>query len=88
MRTLATDAGIRLTGVLYLVATAAFLGIGVAPDAADWAVMVDRNRVGLLIQPWAVVVPAVLIVALTMGSNLLVDAAMENRTPPRKGRRP
>ncbi|MET9593954.1 ABC transporter permease subunit [Streptomyces sp. NPDC006516] len=87
-RTLAADAGIRLTGVLYLVATAAFLGIGVAPDAADWAVMVDRNRTGLLIQPWAVVVPALLIIALTMGSNLLVDAAMENRTPPRKGRRP
>ena len=46
LRTLAADAGIRLTGVLYLVATAAFLGVGVAPDAADWAVMVDRNRTG------------------------------------------
>ena len=87
LRTLAADAGIRLTGVLYLVATAAFLGIGVAPDAADWAVMVDRNRTGLIVQPWAVVVPALLIVALTMGGNLLVDAAMERRTPVRKGRR-
>ncbi|MFE2022264.1 ABC transporter permease [Streptomyces sp. NPDC059499] len=87
LRTLAADAGIRLTGALYLVATAAFLGIGVAPDATDWAVMVDRNRAGLLVQPWAVVVPALLIVALTMGGNLLVDAAMENRTTPRKGRR-
>ncbi|MFE5918776.1 ABC transporter permease [Streptomyces sp. NPDC056468] len=77
LRTLAADAGIRLTGVLYLVSTAAFLGVGVAPDAADWAVMVDRNRTGLLIQPWAVVVPALLIVALTMGTNLLFDAALE-----------
>ncbi|WP_225890884.1 ABC transporter permease [Streptomyces dioscori] len=76
LRPLAADAGIRLTGVLYLVATAAFLGIGVAPDAADWAVMVDRNRTGLFVQPWAVVVPALLIVALTMGSNLLCDAAL------------
>ncbi|MCZ4611114.1 ABC transporter permease subunit [Streptomyces sp. Lzd4kr] len=83
LRTLAADAGIRLTGVLYLVSTAAFLGVGVAPDAADWAVMVDRNRTGLLVQPWAVVVPALLIVALTMGTNLLFDAALE-----RKGRRP
>ncbi len=49
LRTLAADAGIRLTGVLYLVATAAFLGVGVAPDAADWAVMVDRNRTGLFV---------------------------------------
>lgn len=75
-RTLAADAGVRLTGALYLVATAAFLGVGVAPDAADWAVMVDRNRAGLFVQPWAVVVPALLIVALTMGGNLLVDAAL------------
>jgi hypothetical protein len=62
LRTLAADAGTRLTGVLYLVATAAFLGVGVAPDAADWAVMADRNRTGLLVQPWAVVP------ALTMGT--------------------
>ncbi|MEX0172105.1 ABC transporter permease subunit [Streptomyces sp. LMG1-1-1.1] len=80
-RTLAADAGVRLTGVLYLVATAAFLGIGVEPDAADWAVMVDRNRTGLLVQPWAVFVPALLIVALTTGANLLVDAVLEKRKP-------
>ncbi|WP_326771003.1 ABC transporter permease subunit (plasmid) [Streptomyces sp. NBC_01591] len=78
-RTLAADAGVRLTGVLYLVATAAFLGVGVEPDAADWAVMVDRNRTGLYVQPWAVVVPALLIVGLTMGTNLLVDAQLEKR---------
>jgi peptide/nickel transport system permease protein len=77
LRTLAADAGVRLTGVLYLVATAAFLGVGVAPDAADWAVMVDRNRTGLAVQPWAVVVPALLIVALTTGANLLFDAALD-----------
>ncbi|MER6994916.1 ABC transporter permease subunit [Streptomyces sp. NPDC000410] len=81
-RTLAADAGVRLTGVLYLVATAAFLGVGVAPDAADWAVMVDRNRTGLFVQPWAVVVPALLIVALTMGGNLLADAVLEKRKRP------
>ncbi|WP_078888596.1 ABC transporter permease subunit [Streptomyces sclerotialus] len=79
LRTLAADAGTRLTGVLYLVATAAFLGVGVAPDAADWAVMVDRNRTGLFVQPWAVVLPALLIVALTMGGNLLFDAALTGR---------
>lgn len=86
-RTLVADAGVRLTGVLYLVATAAFLGVGVAPDAADWAVMVDRNRTGLFIQPWAVVVPALLIVALTMGSNLLFDAVLERTDDAVPGRR-
>ncbi|MGY0022019.1 ABC transporter permease subunit [Streptomyces sp. YJ-C3] len=84
LRTLAADAGIRLTGALYLVATAAFLGVGVTPDAADWAVMVDRNRPGLSVQPWAVIVPAVLIVALTTGTNLLFDAALEGGRPARR----
>ncbi|MEO3755527.1 ABC transporter permease subunit [Streptomyces sp. B6B3] len=76
LRTLTTDAGVRLTGVLYLVATAAFLGVGVTPDAADWAAMVDQNRTGLLVQPWAVVVPALLIIALTTGTNLLFDSGL------------
>ncbi|MGK5731613.1 ABC transporter permease subunit [Streptomyces sp. URMC 124] len=85
--TLAADAGVRLTGVLYLVATAAFLGVGAAPDAPDWAVMVDRNRTGLFVQPWAVVVPALLVVALSVGTNLLFDVA--RTTPARKeGRQP
>lgn len=76
LRTLAADSGVRLTGALYLVASASFLGVGVAPDAADWAVMVDRNRVGLFLQPWAVVVPALLIVALSVGLNLVFDRAL------------
>ncbi|MFF8315361.1 ABC transporter permease [Streptomyces lydicus] len=88
LRTLAADAGTRLTGVLYLVATAAFLGVGVAPDAADWAVMVDRNRTGLFVQPWAVVVPALLIAALTTGSNLLFDAALHKPGRHRGERKP
>ncbi|MFE2722394.1 ABC transporter permease subunit [Kitasatospora sp. NPDC059327] len=77
-RTLAADAGTRLVGALHLVATAAFLGLGAQPDAADWAVMVDRNRPGLLLQPWAVVVPALLIAGLATGTNLLLDAALHS----------
>ncbi|MFC8454628.1 ABC transporter permease subunit [Kitasatospora sp. NPDC057223] len=76
-RTLAADAGTRLVGALHLVGTAAFLGVGVQPDAADWAVMVDRNRPGLALQPLAVVVPAALIAALSTGTGLLLDAALQ-----------
>ncbi|MFG2193987.1 ABC transporter permease subunit [Streptomyces sp. NPDC048639] len=86
VRTMAADAGVRLTGALYLVATAAFLGVGVAPDAADWAVMVDRNRTGLFVQPWAVVVPALLIVALSTGANLLFDAVLAKNPRERSSR--
>jgi peptide/nickel transport system permease protein len=80
LRTGAADLGTRLTSALYLVASASFLGVGVAPDAADWAVMVDRNRGGLFLQPWAVVVPALLIVALSVGLNLVFDRALRTRS--------
>lgn len=87
-RVLLADAGTRFVGAIYLVATASFLGIGVAPDAADWAVMVDRNRTGLFLQPWAVVVPAALIVALAVGINLVADRAMAPRAVDRAPRLP
>lgn len=87
-RVLLADAGVRFIGAVYLVATASFLGIGVAPDAADWAVMVDRNRAGLFLQPWAVAVPAALIISLAVGLNLVTDRMLITRgtpspTPPR-----
>ena len=72
-RTLAADLGVRFAGAIYLVASASFLGVGVSPQVSDWAAMVDRNRTGLFVQPWAVVVPAVLIVMLCIGVNLLFD---------------
>jgi peptide/nickel transport system permease protein len=72
-RTLVTDLGTRFTGATYLVASASFLGVGISPQAGDWAAMVDRNRSGLFVQPWAVVVPAVLIVMLAIGVNLVFD---------------
>lgn len=77
--TLSADFGMRVVGALYLVASAAFLGVGVAPDAADWAVMVDRNRPGLFLQPWAVLVPALLVTALSVGLNVLFDQALARR---------
>ncbi|MEV4173287.1 ABC transporter permease subunit [Nonomuraea sp. NPDC049709] len=73
LTTLVADVGVRLVGALYLVASASFLGVGMAPDASDWAVMVDRNRTGMFLQPWAVLVPALLIVALSVGLNLAFD---------------
>jgi peptide/nickel transport system permease protein len=79
LRTLAADLGVRLTAALYLVASASFLGVGVPPDASDWAVMVDRNRAGLFLSPWGVVVPALLIIALTVGLNLVFDRALRRK---------
>lgn len=78
-RPLLADLGARLTSSVYLVGAANFLGVGLPPTAADWAVAVDRNRAGLLLQPWAVLLPALLIVLFTVGVNLCADALTRRR---------
>ncbi|QUH06176.1 ABC transporter permease subunit [Saccharopolyspora erythraea] len=75
----ATDAGTRLGLVLYLVASANFLGLGLPPASSDWAVLVERNKEALFLQPFAVLVPAGLLVALCMGVNLLADQFLTGR---------
>jgi ABC-type dipeptide/oligopeptide/nickel transport system permease subunit len=68
------DAGVRLTGSILLVASVNFLGLGLQPPAADWALMISENRSGLTIQPWAAVAPILLIATLTIAVNLVADA--------------
>ena len=68
------DAGVRLTGSILLVASVNFLGLGLQPPSADWALMISENRGGLTIQPWAAVVPIILIAGLTIAVNLVADA--------------
>ncbi|MGC9539632.1 ATP-binding cassette domain-containing protein [Streptomyces sp. UG1] len=87
---LAADAGVRFLGAITVVATAAFLGYGTQPPAADWGLMVLENRDGLTLQPLAVLAPAALLLVLLLATNLLLDAAfpdVEARRPRRPGRR-
>ncbi|WP_433008896.1 ABC transporter permease [Kribbella sp. CA-294648] len=69
----AADIGTRITLAVFLVASVNFLGLGLSPTAPDWAVSISRNREGLLLQPWAVLAPALLLVSFTLGFNLLAD---------------
>lgn len=70
---LLADAGLRFVASLYLVATASFLGFGQQPPAADWGLMIAENVDGMALTPWGVVVPAILIAALAVSANLIVD---------------
>jgi ABC-type dipeptide/oligopeptide/nickel transport system permease subunit len=74
--TLAAAVGPRFTVSILMVAALNFLGLGLQPPAADWAVMVAENRDGVSLQPWAVAVPAALLVALTIAVNLLAEAVV------------
>ncbi|WP_308013385.1 ABC transporter permease [Streptomyces beigongshangae] len=69
----AADIGTRVTLAVFLVGSANFLGLGLDPTAPDWAVSVARSREGLLLQPWAVLAPASMLVMFTVGLNLLAD---------------
>ncbi len=71
---LMVEAGLRLTYSIVIMAGLAFLGFGQAPPAANWGTMINENRSGLPLNPWAVIVPAVLIALLTIGTNTFTDA--------------
>jgi peptide/nickel transport system permease protein len=71
---LMVEAGLRLTYSIVIMAGLAFLGFGQPPPTASWGTMINENREGLSLNPWAVVVPALLIALLTIGTNTLTDA--------------
>jgi peptide/nickel transport system permease protein len=71
---LMVEAGLRLTYSIVIMAGLAFLGFGQAPPAANWGTMINENRDGLSLDPWAVVVPVLLIALLTIGTNMFTDA--------------
>lgn len=71
--TIVADAGPRLTFAILLVAAVNYLGLGLRPPAADWALMISENRAGLDLQPWALGMPAALIAVLTVSVNVVAD---------------
>jgi peptide/nickel transport system permease protein len=70
---LMVEASLRLTYSIGLIAGLSFLGFGVQPPSADWGLMINENRQGLTIQPWAVVLPVVAIGLLTIGTSMIGD---------------
>jgi len=71
---LMVETGLRLTYSIVIIAGLAFLGFGQPPPAPNWGLMINENRSGLPLNPWAVIVPAVLIALLTIGTNTFTDA--------------
>lgn len=67
------DFGIRFSTSVILIASLSFLGFGLQPPAADWALMINENRPGIFQQPYAVAFPAIAIGLLTIAVNLLAD---------------
>jgi peptide/nickel transport system permease protein len=70
---LIVEATLRLTYSIGIVASLAFLGFTSNPNGADWGLMLQENRLALLVQPWGVVLPVIAIALLTIGTGLLGD---------------
>ncbi|MFC8047213.1 ATP-binding cassette domain-containing protein [Nocardia sp. NPDC057353] len=74
---LAADAGVRLSATMSIVAVSSFLGLGLRPPSADWALMITENRQGFGQQPVAVLAPALLIMVLVVAANMVSDRALD-----------
>lgn len=74
---LLAEAGLRLTYSIGMVAGIGFLGFTTNPGAADWGQMTNENRLALLVQPWGVLAPVIVIGLFTIGTNLIADGLGE-----------
>ncbi|MFF2806648.1 ABC transporter permease [Streptomyces sp. NPDC058000] len=65
--------GLRFVEAVYVISMAGFLQLGPQPPTADWALMIRENASGILLNPWAVVAPALAIGLLAISVNLAAD---------------
>lgn len=71
---LMVELGLRMTYSIAYIAALSFLGLGMQPPTADWGLMINENRIALLVQPWGVILPVIAIAVLTVGTNLITDS--------------
>lgn len=69
-----TNALVNLAIAIVALSSLSFLGVGVAPDAADWGRQLTDGRSLLLANPAAALAPALAIVVVACAVNLLGDA--------------
>ena len=70
---LLVEANLRLTFSIGLISGIAFLGFTPDPGAANWGLMVNENRKGLVPNHWGVTLPVIAIALLTIGTGLVGD---------------
>lgn len=70
---LLVEMNLRLTYSVGLIASLAFLGFTPEPNAANWGLMIQENRVALTEQPWGVILPTMALALMTIGTGLIGD---------------
>jgi peptide/nickel transport system permease protein len=84
------DFGIRFGFSIILVASVNYLGLGLAPPAADWGLMIAENQQYISLNVWSVLAPAIMLAMLTVSVNLIADGYVQTlgrSTLPTRSRR-
>ncbi len=74
---LITDFCLRVGYTIITVGILGFLGLGLPPPDPDWGTMVKEGAVAMSVHPFVALFPALAIVTLVLGFNLLADGLRE-----------
>jgi peptide/nickel transport system permease protein len=74
-------ASLDMAGVILTAAGLGFLGLGVAPPAAEWGAMIAAGRRFMLDQWWVAAAPGIAIAVATLGFNLLGEGLRDVLDP-------
>jgi peptide/nickel transport system permease protein len=76
---LIVDVCLRIGYTTILLGTLGFFGLGMGPESPDWGTAIkDGSKVAAIrLFPWQGVVPAIALMSLVLGLNLLADSLRE-----------
>ncbi|WP_420850168.1 ABC transporter permease [Rhodobaculum claviforme] len=74
---LIVDFCLRIGYTTILLGTLGFFGLGVSPESPDWGSTINDGRRLLTVYPHAALVPALSLMSLVLGLNLLADGLRE-----------
>jgi peptide/nickel transport system permease protein len=81
---LLVQATLHLAGAILAESALSFLGLGVPPPAPSWGAMLAGGRTHLLDAPHVLLAPAVAILLVVLGTNVLGDALVDRLDPARR----
>ena len=74
---LIVDFCLRIGYTTILLGTLGFFGLGLSPESPDWGSTINAGRKLLTIAPYPALVPALALMSLVLGLNLLADGLRE-----------
>ncbi|MGR3724404.1 ABC transporter permease [Abyssibius alkaniclasticus] len=74
---LIVDFCLRIGYTTILLGTLGFFGLGVSPESPDWGSTINQGRQLMAIYPHAALAPALALMSLVLGLNLLADGLRE-----------